>query len=86
MDFCFVQSRWKFIKVLNNDAHRPGVKFAACHLNQLRFQVENSSWDSLTSLETTRRSAGVAPDVNLRNPSCPGDELRKQGIHPGFET
>ena len=32
------------------------------------------------------RSAGVAPDVNLRNPLYVGDELYMWGIHPGFET
>ena len=33
-----------------------------------------------------RRSAGVAPEVNLRNPLQSGEETHKQGIHPGFET
>ena len=28
-----------------------------------------------------KRSAGVAPEVNLRN-----HEAHKQGIHPGYET
>ena len=33
-----------------------------------------------------RRSAGVAPEVNLRNPLCAGEEARKWGIHHDFET
>ena len=33
-----------------------------------------------------KRSAGVAPEVNLRNLLCAGEEARKRGIHPGFET
>ena len=32
------------------------------------------------------QSAGVAPEVNLRNPLCAGEKARKRGIHPGFET
>ena len=28
-----------------------------------------------------KRSAGVAPEVNLRNPLHIGEEVRKQGIH-----
>ena len=33
-----------------------------------------------------KRSAGVAPEVNLRNPLHAGEEARKPAIHPGFET
>ena len=33
-----------------------------------------------------KRLAGVAPEVNLKNPLHTGKEARKQGIHPGFET
>ena len=32
-----------------------------------------------------KRSAGVAPEVNLRIPLHAGDEAYKQGIHSGFE-
>ena len=35
---------------------------------------------------TSIQSAGVAPEVNLRNSWHAGDEAHKQGIHPGFET
>ena len=38
------------------------------------------------ALLTTKRSAGVAPEVNLRNPLHEGKKQHKQGIHPGFET
>ena len=34
----------------------------------------------------TNRSAGVASEVNLRNPLRAGKKACKQGIHPGFET
>ena len=34
----------------------------------------------------TKRSAGVAPEVNLRNSLHTGDKARKRGIHCGFET
>ena len=33
-----------------------------------------------------KRSAGVAPEVNLRNLLCAGKIARKPGIHPGFGT
>ena len=33
-----------------------------------------------------KRSAGVAPEVNLRNPLQAGDEAHKQGIYPRFEV
>ena len=32
------------------------------------------------------QSAGVTPEVNLRNLLCAVKEARKLGIHPGFET
>ena len=32
------------------------------------------------------RLAGVAPEVNLRNPLHADNEAQKEGIHPGFET
>ena len=35
---------------------------------------------------TSIQSAGVAPEVNLRNSWHTGDKACKQGIHPGFET
>ena len=33
-----------------------------------------------------KRSAGVTPEVNLKNPLHPGKEACEQGIYPGFET
>ena len=33
-----------------------------------------------------KRSASVAPEVNLRNPLHADEDARNQGIHPGFET
>ena len=33
-----------------------------------------------------KRLVGVAPEVNLKNPLCTGDETCKQGIHYGFKT
>ena len=40
----------------------------------------------LAAIPVNKRSAGVAPDLNLRHPLCAGKEAHKQGIHPGFET
>ena len=34
----------------------------------------------------TRRSAGVTPEVNLRNPLYTGNKHASKEIHPGFET
>ena len=33
-----------------------------------------------------KRSADVAPEVNLRRPLQAGKNARKRGIQPGFET
>ena len=35
---------------------------------------------------TTKRSTGVAPEVNMKNPLHAGIEAHNWGIHPGFET
>ena len=35
---------------------------------------------------TIKRSAGVAPEVNLWNPLHEGEEAHKQRMHPEFET
>ena len=42
--------------------------------------------EGLAAMLAIKRSAGVAPEVNLRNPWNAGGEAHKQGIHPGFET
>ena len=34
----------------------------------------------------TKKSADVAPEVNLRNPLLTDKETCNRGIHPGFET
>ena len=34
----------------------------------------------------TKKSAGVSPKMNLRNPLQAGNEACKWWIHPGFET
>ena len=39
-----------------------------------------------TAMLTSIQSAGVAPEVNLRNSLYAGEEACKRGIHPGFET
>ena len=33
----------------------------------------------------SKRSAGVAPEVNVRNPSHAGEKAHKERIYPGFE-
>ena len=40
----------------------------------------------LTCVHGPKRSAGVTPEVNLRNPVYIGDDALKQRIDPGFET
>ena len=47
-----------------------------------RYVDRKSSAAMLTSIQ----SAGVAPEVNLRNSLHAGDKACKQGIHPGFEA
>ena len=38
------------------------------------------------AMPAVKRSAGVAPEVNLRNPLHAGDEACKEEMYPGFET
>ena len=47
----------------------------------------NSKWikNGLAPMLPVKGSAGVTPDVNLRNPLHAGGEARKQVIRPGFE-
>ena len=43
-------------------------------------------WKGSPAMLATNRSAGVTPEMNLRNPFQAGKIASKQGIHPGFET
>ena len=43
-------------------------------------------WKDSAAMLTSTLLASVAPEVNLRNPLCTGEEACKWGIHPGFET
>ena len=43
-------------------------------------------WKGSAAMQATKRSAGVAWDVNLRNPLHTGDKAHKWGLQPGFET
>ena len=43
-------------------------------------------WKGLATMLTSIQSAGVTPEVNLRNSLHAGNKAHKQGIHPGFET
>ena len=38
-----------------------------------------------TAMLATNRSAGITPDVNLRNPLHTDNKVHNQRIHPGFE-
>ena len=40
---------------------------------------------SLAAMLTIKRSAGLAPEFNLRISLHAGKEAHKQGIYPGFE-
>ena len=40
----------------------------------------------MVAMLVIKRSAGVAPEVTLRNPMHGGNKACKQGIHSGFET
>ena len=48
--------------------------------------MRNNKTVSNLNMLAAKRSAGVAPKVNLRIPLCTGDEDASEGIHPGFET
>ena len=43
-------------------------------------------WNGLAAMLATKRSAGVAPEVNLRFPLHSGTKHTGKGIHSGFET
>ena len=47
-----------------------------------KYVDENGS----VAMHAAKRSAGVAPEMNLRSLFCAGNEAHKEGIHPGFET
>ena len=50
--------------------------------------ASESTWikNGLAATLAAKKSAGVAPEVNLRNPLHAGDKAFKWGIHHGFET
>ena len=64
----------------NSGTLYPGLKPHQC-LYMYKYMDQNSS----ATILATNRSAGVAPEVNLRNPLFTGDEACKQGIRPSFE-
>ena len=39
-----------------------------------------------SAMLAAKKSAGVAPEVNMRKPLHTGDKAYKREIHPGFET
>ena len=43
-------------------------------------------WKGSATILATKRSVGVALEVNLRNPLHIHDKACKWGMHPGFET
>ena len=49
-------------------------------------QVCGSKRNGSATMLTARRSAGIIPEVNLRNLLHIGDQACKQEIHPGFNT
>ena len=46
---------------------------------------ENLSKRGSVAMLAANRLAGVTSEMNLRIPSHSGDEVHKEGIHPGFE-
>ena len=53
--------------------------------HQFLYMYKYVDQNSSATILATKRSVGVAPEVNLRNSLFTGDEACKQGIHPGFE-
>ena len=43
------------------------------------------AWNGLATMLAIERSAGITPEVNLKNPLQAGDNECKSGIHPFFE-
>ena len=50
--------------------------------------ASQSTWikNGSAAMLAAKKSAGVAPEVNLRNPLHAGDKACKWGFHSGFET
>ena len=74
-----------------------GLQRRACGTDGRGFQPQTSTnacghvcrymdQKSLAAMLTSIQSAGVSPEVNLRNSLQAGDKACKRGIHPGFET
>ena len=74
-----------------------GLQRRACDTDGRRFEPWTSTnacghicrhmdRKGLAARLTSVQSAGVAPEVNLRNSLHAGNKARKWGIHPGFET
>ena len=71
------------LAVCSMDGHgfEPQTSTNACG-HVCRYVDQKGSAAMLTPIQ----SAGVAPEVNLRNSLHAGDKVCKRGIHPGFET
>ena len=74
-----------------------GLQRRACGMDGCRFEPQTSTnacrhvcryvvWKGSAAMLTSIQSAGVAPEVNLRNSLHAGNKTHKQGIDPGFET
>ena len=58
----------------------------SCNWGQLRsIKVHRGRQNGSVAMLATKRSAGVAPEVNLRNPLHAGDKAHKEGNYPDFE-
>ena len=74
-----------------------GLQRRACSMDGCRFELQTSTnacrhicrymdRKGSAAMLTSIQSAGVIPEVNLRNSLHTGDKAHNRGIHPGFET
>ena len=66
--------------------HHAGHAIVGSNPTNACIHVQICGSNSSAAMLVTKWSAGVAPEVNIRNLLRAGDEAYKRGIHPGFET
>ena len=69
----------------HSDLQTPDIK-RRVKIKLFRSRHGNIYQNGSSAMLASKRSAGVAPAVILRNPLYTGEETAKQYIRPGFET
>ena len=84
--YCIIQIEIGWDKMNDGDAFLLDVGKAIYVWNGLSASGTEKRKVRTQCFLNAKMSAGVTPEVNLRNPTHAGDKACKQGIHSGFET